>query len=57
VICALKRAGKLEKSVQHRRVKYLNNRLEADQDVAHGVRDDQGLRGHAYDPKGAMFPA
>jgi transposase-like protein len=27
---ALKRAGELEKRVQHRQVKYLNNRLEAD---------------------------
>jgi transposase-like protein len=26
----LKRAGELDKSVQHRQVKYLNNRLEAD---------------------------
>jgi transposase, IS6 family len=29
-IRALKRAGELDKSVQHRQVKYLNNRLEAD---------------------------
>jgi transposase-like protein len=29
-IRALNRAGELEKSVQHRQVKYLNNRLEAD---------------------------
>lgn len=29
-ICALKSADALEKSVQHRQVKYLNNRLEAD---------------------------
>ncbi len=29
-IRALKRAGALEKNVQHRQVKYLNNRLEAD---------------------------
>ncbi len=29
-IRALKRAGELEKSVQHRQVKYLNNRLEVD---------------------------
>lgn len=29
-IRALKRSGKLDKSVQHRQVKYLNNRLEAD---------------------------
>jgi transposase, IS6 family len=30
-IRALKQAGELDKSVQHRQVKYLNNRLEADQ--------------------------
>jgi transposase, IS6 family len=29
-IRALKRAGELDKGVQHRQVKYLNNRLEAD---------------------------
>jgi transposase, IS6 family len=29
-IRALKRAGELDKSVQHRQVKYLNNLLEAD---------------------------
>jgi transposase, IS6 family len=29
-IRALKRAGELEKSVQHRQVKYLNNNLETD---------------------------
>jgi hypothetical protein len=54
-IRALKRAGALEKNVQHEQVKYLNNRLEADhgraqaadnsnarvQELAYGFGDDQ----------------
>ena len=67
-IRALKRAGELDKSVQHRQVKYLNNQLEADhgalkrlinptrggQDAAYGIGDDQRLRSHAHDPQAAM---
>jgi transposase, IS6 family len=71
VICTLKRAGKLEKSVQHRQVKYFNNRLEADRGALKRLINPtrgfktlptasatiKGIEVMRMIPKGAMSPA